>query len=230
MSGDWRLRREEKRGRFTVRLEIDEFSESPAEWGSLDLILTRHRTRRGAFGDEEWSHNDGLACLPRTDPCWCDEDDPEWHERLQEEWELLHRTDYIAVPVWHTPGCYDGGSLSLSGSDDPDAFVLIRCPHEPLQLVATLTSQWGGQTVEEIAQSYIDTWNHWLAGDVYIYTIEDEDGNVASPTTSSLARPGRPLPRSCSSFTRSGQAHVCSFPEALEPHQPTKKGGHNGPD
>jgi hypothetical protein len=44
--------------------------------------------------------------------------------------------------------------------------------------VATLTSQWGGQTVEEIAQSYIDTWNHWLAGDVYIYTIEDEDGNV----------------------------------------------------
>ena len=179
MSEDWRIRREEKRGRLTVRLEIDDDgTESPAEWGSLDLILTRHRTRRGAFGDEEWSHNDGLACLPRTDPCWCDEDDPEWHERLQEEWELLHRTDYIAVPVWHTPGCYDGGSLSLSGSDDPDAFVLIRCPHEPLQLVATLTSQWGGQTVEEIAQSYIDTWNHWLAGDVYIYTIEDEDGNV----------------------------------------------------
>jgi hypothetical protein len=148
MSEDWRIRREEKRGRFTVRLEIDDDgTESPTEWGSLDLILTRHRTRHGAFGDEEWSHNDGLACLPRTDPCWCDEDDPEWHERLQEEWEQLHRTDYIAVPVWHTPGYYDGGSLSLSGSDDPDAFVLIRCPHEPLQLVATLTSQWGGQTV-----------------------------------------------------------------------------------
>lgn len=178
MSEDWRLRREEKRGRFTVRLEIDEYSEPPSEWGSEDLILTKLNTRDARFGYEDWTFDEGKRFLPRTDDLWCDEDDPEWHDRLQEEWEDWHGTDYIAFPVRHKPGYYDGGHLSFCESAEADAFVLIRCPQEPpLLFLATLLREWGGRTPEEIAQSYIDTWNHWLAGDVFVYDILDEDGD-----------------------------------------------------
>lgn len=138
---------------YKIRIENDQDVESPREWDNLGMMVCFHR--RYQLGDKKHGY---------TDP-----------EHLMNELERVG--DYIALPLY----LYDHGDITMSTKP-------YACPWDSGQVGMIFVSDmrarqqlgegYDRKKVEEILRQEVETYDQYLRGDVYWYSIEGPDGEV----------------------------------------------------
>jgi hypothetical protein len=139
--------------KYTLKIERDEYPESPDFWGNDDVFIVY---------DHRQFTVDRKGFSPR-----------DIFEHLQAGKRVYK--GYYAFPLYAY--IHSGVSLSMSRSGYPfndrwdvssTGFVLVK----------RTAGQWTTKQAEKVGQSIVNEWNQYLSGDVWTCTIEDEQGDA----------------------------------------------------
>ena len=183
---------------YRIQIEVDEHDQdSPDAWGDWECFLGEIETRKYNFGRKNWDKADGKYYLAWGEGPW---NFRHWGERVPEEeyenedaripwadWSeareayddwiyrrMRSRTDeddYFVFPVYLCD--FGGGSIELrEGNEDDerrhDGWVYVKRENTPM---AILTDSLVGSTPWEKFESLLSTWNQYLSGDVWTYSV-----------------------------------------------------------
>lgn len=143
----------ETRNGYTMRILTDDDPDSPADWDNLGEIA--YSSNHYTLGTERVSQ-----------------------ERLHEIGEKIERGEYIGLPVYayvHGGATISTGAFSCPWDSGQSGFVY--CTREKA------LAEWGNTPDYEanalrILQGEVETFDQYLRGDVYGYTITDAHGDI----------------------------------------------------
>lgn len=147
-----------------IRIEQDDNAESPRDWDNMGTMIAFHG--RYTLGDKDHGFKAS--------------DYSGWDE-MREAIEDQYGRDAIILPLY----LYDHSGITMNTTG-------FSCPWDSGQVgfivagVADIREAYGVKRVtkkvrERATQSLIsevETYDHYLTGEVYYYAIEDDDGNV----------------------------------------------------
>ncbi len=134
---------------FTLNIYYDECPESPRTWDNL-----------------------GILYIPRP---------PRNCRNLSDSW--VNKEDAQAAPVQIPVYCYDHGDIYIGESCPIDRWDSWRAGTYYITEEA-IKKEYGAFTEEtvkkarEVASAELETYSSYFSGDVYMYQIEDESGDV----------------------------------------------------
>lgn len=132
-------------------IERDEFASSPSEWGDDNLfIVANHRQFYVPVPGEKRITEDA--------------------EELVKRFKRTHWAFLVEAYI------HGGVVLALAGERDfPDR----RWDVSLVGYVFAAKKEWRmSKTARKAARGLIETWNQYLSGDVWMYIIEDDEGNT----------------------------------------------------
>jgi hypothetical protein len=149
---------------LTIKIEQDTDADSPREWDNLGTMVCFHK--RYELGDKKHGYSSG--------------DFSSWQD-LEESIRSDHGQDTIILPLY----LYDHSGLTISTKP-------FSCPWDsgqvgfifaPIHVVkqeyvnAAMTPEEKEQAAEGVLRCEVETYNQFLQGEVYGYTVEDSNGN-----------------------------------------------------
>lgn len=147
--------------KFVLKVEQDECGESPREWDNLGTMVCSHR--RYNLGDEQVSNTENYNG---------------WDELLKGEYGS--EKDIIALPLY----LYDhsGITMNTTGFSCPwdsgqVGWIYVDKEKVRKEFNVKRISKKLRQRVEQILVGEVNTYDQYLQGDVYGFTLEDKDGN-----------------------------------------------------
>jgi hypothetical protein len=148
-------------GTLTVNIYQDEDAESPDTWGDDSIFLLGWH-RDFTVTRPNYKRPDDILEYVNEDDC---DEDRQIKASIREDYHVFTLYAYI----------HSGVSLSLGasfGGIDPGGWDTSR-----LGIVLVSREEWPDEgAARTAAMSLVDTWNQYLSGDVYGYTVTDEDG------------------------------------------------------
>jgi hypothetical protein len=164
---------------FTVNIIHDDSPDSPDEWGDDGVLLvgfndrhfTVHHKRMDITCPEDveaymtWDGETPEEPIHATD---CERCEAKADEReAYEEWKSSHIPGYEVFPL--QAYIHSGVALSLGA---------FSCPWDSGQVgyVLIKLSEVGEGMARQCAEGLVETWNQYLSGDVWGYSITDSDG------------------------------------------------------
>lgn len=137
---------------YTVKIIHDEDAESPDSWGDDDILIVTTHNRYFKLSPDVCGYRKAGAELFN---------DKDFRREVKREYHILPLYAYI----------HSGVALSLGRrypfNDQWDSgqigFVLVR-------------KRQGFRNIRKVAESHVETWNQYLSGDVYGYTVEGPNG------------------------------------------------------
>ena len=163
--------------KLTVTIHHDEDPESPREWSNLGTMICTHR--RYELGDETYHDGDSWreAIAARFDmPERCFDNEERFGEELSKRaiWLPLNLYDHSGISMSTTRGypfnCpWDSGQvgiIAVSLEDVRDEYSWKRITQERRRRILDYLRQ-------EVA-----TYDEYLTGQVYGYTVENEEGET----------------------------------------------------
>lgn len=151
--------KEEYKG-YTIEIHVDTDAESPREWDNLGRMLCFHG--RHTLGDKNFGYTQS------DEGSWQD-----WAERLKKDGAV------IVLPLY----LYDHSGITMSVGEfdckwDSGQVGFIFVTREKL------LKEYGGKVVtkailkkaEGVLRGEVETYDHYIRGDVYGYTITDPNG------------------------------------------------------
>lgn len=180
-----RVIEEFKHAGFTVRILQDPDPESPREWDNLGTMVCWHR--RYNLGDEQ----------PQSDPMdWivdlayefcapddlCSMDFAKQFEKISHQetveacLEMLHEKGVVILPLY----LFDHSGISMSTRDfgdrwDSGQVGWIYCSLAKAKKERPDATE---KMVRERLIGEVETYDQYLRGDIYGYTVEDDENNV----------------------------------------------------
>ncbi len=151
--------------KYKVSINYDEATESPCEWGGF----TVH-----SFSPRHVNHirpeKIGIMLNADGDP-WVSSKDE--YGKPNEYKRLFDRGLMFALDLYQHGNC----SWSLHGEGTQCRWDTSRCAG----VIILDESEWKGKhwkTKEKAARAFLETYTKWCNGEVYYYTVEDEDGET----------------------------------------------------
>lgn len=144
-----------ERNGCTVKIFYDESPESPREWDNVGTMICAHRNY--TLGDEQANFSDYHS----------------W-EHIKQELLIEERGAVIILPL----GLYDHSGITMYVGDTHDRWDggqvgFIYCTQEDID------REWNGdkEKAEAYLRSEVETYDQYLRGDVYGFTVEDKNGD-----------------------------------------------------
>ena len=141
---------------YTCKVLQDQNPESPDSWDNIPKLMTFHR-----------------GCYIQEDKAF---------KRKEEEFKAFLRDNEKTLFIMPVRAyIHSGVALSFSGSTYP-----FNDPWDACQVGVMFCTKkeardnWGkGWTkkIQKAFEAHLETWNQYLRGEVYGYTVEDKDGN-----------------------------------------------------
>lgn len=176
---------------YRITIQHDDHADSPDDWGNDEAFLGEVRTRNYSMGRKSMGKvTASLRYTPWGCGRWEPSEDctPAEVQSLREEYDCYHDPDWTSFPVALIN--HGGGNVSLQMWDhedfpshnryrmeEPDGYVVIHYPEDPLSQMACL-QRWGEKSPQEVAEGIIAVWNQYLEGDVYIVSIAEVSATI----------------------------------------------------
>ena len=208
----WRDYEVERIDKWLIVLKPDDLPESPDDWGDEECFLTESDGRNWSVGRKGWSQSKVEGHMPWGEGPWetaygC-EFPPEvypgpttidgktinstmWSaaRSVFEDWMRATYLDYDEEPEWefHPVRVRDFGSNSADviecSYDRANAYVAIRMEQGNMgRMVCSLQRQ----SAQEMVDSLLNTWNHYLSGDIWVYRVYEIKPEYLFKDTSDL--------------------------------------------
>ena len=149
--------------KWELKISYDEFSDSPRNWDNLGEICVSDRCRY--TNDESGFGGDDVLT-------WCDE---------KKDLETLEKMGYIVLPLSYYDhsgvSIYVGGKCDAWDSGRLGWYIVSKDKIRKEYGVKRISSKLR-KKVESIMRSEVETFNHYINGEVYGFTLYHNDEEV----------------------------------------------------
>lgn len=142
---------------YTIEIEQDEYADSPREWDNLGEIL--YTSTHYELGDRCTDADEIESIMADANEIWL----PVYAYIHSGTWLSTSNRRYPFTDPWDSGMC---GIIHVSKDT-------VRKEYSKQRISRKLYAQ-----VESLLRSEIDTLNQYFQGDVYCYSIRDENGDV----------------------------------------------------
>lgn len=164
----------------TIRLSYDTYAESPREWDGLGTLALHHNYPSDAPIED---FNEYLCELLGMDVVQCERGAKcDFYTEQMKEY-LLSKLDKDYV--WSYVYKYEHSGIAFSTTPfscrfDSSLIGIIHVNKKDLRIEYGIKciNQKSRDKANDILRYEVDTYSAWANGDVYAFTIEDENGNV----------------------------------------------------
>jgi hypothetical protein len=161
---------------YDINIDYDEIAESPMEWDNLGTMVCWHN--RYSLGDEKAHENYVYSkeCKIKNLTDYCDNWD-EVEEVLKKEFNTL-----VILPLF----LYDHSGISMrtyrhgqhsSWDGGWVGFIFVEKDKVKKEWNVKRVSAKLKKKIEEILSSEVNTYDDYIQGNVYHYSVEDKHGN-----------------------------------------------------
>jgi hypothetical protein len=161
---------------LTIRLTPDYHAESPESMCENEHYFLGYTETRGmSIGKGGWDTGYARSYIPWGEGPW-DPDQCDYEvekEELREEYEGERSEGYRVYPVRLIDHGSYGSELRHADHDEANGYIFVEIPKTPVEELAAAAK---GFSADEIAESILHEWNTYLSGDVWIYDVEDDEG------------------------------------------------------
>jgi len=151
--------------KWELKIKYDEFTDSPREWDNLGQICVSDRCRY--TNDESGFGGDDVLT-------WCDE---------KKDLETLEKMGYIVLPLSYYDhsgvSIYVGGKCDAWDSGRLGWYIVSKDKIRKEYGVKRISSKLR-KKVESIMVNEVETFNHYINGEVYGFTLKHNDEEVDS--------------------------------------------------